>query len=47
LLSPQEVRTRPLRRKMLLAMGIVVTAISIPALTLVLRATHIFDRFVS
>ncbi len=47
LLSPQEVRTRPLRRKMLLAMGIIVTLISIPALTLALRATHIFDRFVS
>lgn len=47
LLSPQEVRTRPLRRKMLLAMGIVVTAVSIPALALALRATHIFDRFVS
>jgi len=47
LLSPQEVRTRPLRRKMLLAMGIVVTAVSIPALALALRATHVFDRFVS
>ncbi len=47
LLSPQEVRTRPLRRKMLLAMGIVATLISIPAIALALRATHIFDRFVS
>ncbi|MCU1267672.1 MAG: hypothetical protein JWM21_3990 [Acidobacteria bacterium] len=47
LLSPQEVRTRPLRRKMLLAMGIIMTLASIPALALALRATHIFDRFVS
>jgi succinoglycan biosynthesis transport protein ExoP len=47
LLSPQEVRTRPLRRKMLLALGIIVTMIAIPALALALRAIHIFDRFVS
>ena len=47
LLSPQEVKTQPLRRKMLLAMGIVVTIVSIPALMLALKATHIFDRFVS
>lgn len=47
LLSPQEVRTRPIRRKMILAMGMVLTAISIPALFLALRASHIFDRFVS
>ena len=47
LLSPQEVRTRPLRRKMLLAMGMLVTAISIPALVLAIRASHIFERFVS
>ena len=47
LLSPREVRYRPLRRRLLLAMGILVTMISIPALALALRATHIFDRFVS
>jgi len=47
LLSPQEVRARPIRRKMLLAMGMVLTAISIPAMFFALRATHIFDRFVS
>jgi polysaccharide biosynthesis transport protein len=47
LLSPQEVRTRPLRRKMLLAMGMIVTVMSIPALALIMRATHFFDRFVS
>jgi len=46
-MSPQEIKTQPLRRRMLLAMGIVVTIISIPALMLALRATHIFDRFVS
>jgi len=32
---------------MLLAMGMVLTAFSIPALFLALRASHIFDRFVS
>jgi succinoglycan biosynthesis transport protein ExoP len=47
LLSPREVRYRPLRRRLLLAMGILVTMISIPALALALRATHIFDLFVS
>lgn len=47
LLSPQEVRGRPLRRRMLLAMGVVVTVLSIPALALALKATHIFERFVS
>jgi|SRR5215813_1781946 len=47
LLSPQELRTLPLRRRMLLAMGLIVTGISIPALILALRATHVFDRFVS
>jgi len=41
LLSPQEVKTRPLRRKMLLAMGIAVTLISIPAFVLALKAIHI------
>jgi succinoglycan biosynthesis transport protein ExoP len=47
LLSPREVRARPWRRKLLLAMGIVVTMISIPAFVVALNATHIFDRFVS
>ena len=47
LLSPQEVRTRPLRRKLLLALGVVATIVSIPALFFILRATHIFERFVS
>ena len=47
LLSPQEVRTRPLRRRMLLAMGMLLTVMSIPALFLALRASHVFDRFVS
>jgi polysaccharide chain length determinant protein (PEP-CTERM system associated) len=47
LLSPQEVRTRPLRRRLLLALGVVATIVSIPALFFVLRATHLFERFVS
>ncbi len=47
LLSPREVRSRPRRQKMLLAMGVVVTVISIPALALALKATHVFERFVS
>ena len=47
LLSPQEVRTRPLRRRLLLALGVLITAVSIPALALALRATHVFERFVS
>lgn len=45
LLTPQEARRLPIRRRLLLAAGIVVTFASIPALALVLRASHIFDRF--
>ncbi len=47
LLTPQEARRVPQRRLLMLAAGIVVTILSIPALALALRATHIFDRFVS
>lgn len=47
LLTPQEARQIPRRRLLMLAAGIVVTILSIPALALALRATHIFDRFVS
>jgi polysaccharide biosynthesis transport protein len=47
LLSPHEVRARPRRQKMLLALGIVATVITIPALALALKATHVFERFVS
>lgn len=45
LLTPQEAKTIPRRRKLLLAAGIVVTIISIPLLALALRATHIFELF--
>jgi polysaccharide chain length determinant protein (PEP-CTERM system associated) len=47
LLSPQEVNALPLRRKMLLAVGIAATIISIPALALALKATHLFEHFVA
>ena len=47
LLTPKEARTRPLRRRLLLAAGFAVTVVSIPALALVLKATHVFERFVT
>ncbi|HEY6120576.1 MAG TPA: GNVR domain-containing protein, partial [Pyrinomonadaceae bacterium] len=47
LLTPQESRAIPRRRKLLLAAGLVVTVISIPLLALALRATHIFELFTS
>jgi polysaccharide chain length determinant protein (PEP-CTERM system associated) len=47
LLSPQEVVARPLRRRRLLALAVVVTVISIPALALALQATHLFERLVA
>ncbi|HVG31632.1 MAG TPA: GNVR domain-containing protein, partial [Pyrinomonadaceae bacterium] len=45
LLTPQEARRVPLRRRLLLAAGVIITLVSIPALALLLRATHVFDRF--
>jgi polysaccharide biosynthesis transport protein len=47
LLTPQEARAIPRRRKLLLAAGIAVTIVSIPLLALALRATHIFEMFSS
>ncbi len=47
LLTPQEARRIPRRRLLLLAAGIVVTIISIPALAYILKQTHVFDRLVS
>lgn len=47
LMTPQEARKGPRRRLLLLAAGIMVTIISIPALAYALKLTHIFDRFVS
>ncbi|HYV82253.1 MAG TPA: GNVR domain-containing protein [Pyrinomonadaceae bacterium] len=43
LLTPQEARAVPRRRKLLLAAGIVATIVSIPALALALKLTHVFD----
>lgn len=43
LLTPQEARTVPRRRKLLLAAGVVATMVSIPALALALKLTHVFE----
>ena len=47
LMTPQEARSLPIRRRLLLAAGVVATIVSIPALAFALRLTHVFDRFVS
>lgn len=46
LLTPREVIARPRRRRMLLAVAVVVTMVAIPVLALSLKATHLFERFV-
>jgi hypothetical protein len=43
LLTPAEARAVPRRRRLLLAAGIVLTAISIPLLALAMKATHVFE----
>jgi polysaccharide chain length determinant protein (PEP-CTERM system associated) len=43
LLTPQEARALPRRRKLLLAAGMVATIVSIPLLALALRLSHIFE----
>jgi hypothetical protein len=43
LLTPQEARKIPRRRRLLLAAGIVATIISIPLLALALKLTHVFE----
>jgi polysaccharide chain length determinant protein (PEP-CTERM system associated) len=43
LLTPQEARSVPRRRKMLLAAGVVATIVSIPMLALALKLTHVFE----
>ena len=43
LLTPQEARAVPRRRKLLLAAGVVATIVSIPALALALKLTHVFE----
>jgi protein tyrosine kinase modulator len=45
LLTPQEARAIPRRRRLLLAAGVTATVVSIPLLALALRATHIFEMF--
>jgi polysaccharide chain length determinant protein (PEP-CTERM system associated) len=45
LLTPAEALSRPRRRKLLLAAGIVATALAIPALALVLKMSQVFERF--
>jgi len=47
LLTPQEARAIPRRRKLLLAAGVAATIVSIPLLALALRATHVFEFFSS
>ena len=43
LLTPQEARAIPRRRKLLLIAGVVATIVSIPALALAFKLTHIFE----
>jgi hypothetical protein len=43
LLTPQEARSVPRRRKLLLAAGMVATIVSIPMLALALKLTHVFE----
>ncbi|MBV9209723.1 MAG: hypothetical protein JOZ52_03785 [Acidobacteria bacterium] len=47
LLTPQEARRLPQRRVLWLAAGIIATLVSIPLLTLALKLSHVFDRFVT
>lgn len=43
LLTPQEARAIPRRRRLLLAAGAVATVVSIPVLALLLKFTHVFE----
>ena len=43
LLTPQEARSRPRKRRLLLAAGMAVTIVTIPLLALVLKLTHVFE----
>ena len=47
LLTPQEAKSIPRRRRLLLAAGFAVTIVSIPLLALALRATHVFEFLMS
>jgi polysaccharide chain length determinant protein (PEP-CTERM system associated) len=43
LLTPQEARSFPRRRRLLLAAGVIATLVSIPMLALALKLTHVFE----
>jgi polysaccharide biosynthesis transport protein len=43
LLTPQEARALPRRRRLLLVAGVIATIVSIPLLALALRLTHVFE----
>jgi len=43
LLTPQEAKAIPRRRRLLLAAGVAVTVVSIPLLALALKLTHVFE----
>ena len=43
LLTPEEARSIPRRRKLLLAVGVAITIMAIPVLALTLKATHVFE----
>jgi hypothetical protein len=45
LLTAQEARAIPRRRKLALAAGIAATIVSIPAMALVLNLTHVFELY--
>jgi len=47
LLTPREQRRQRIRRTALALAGITITLVSIPALALLLRMTHVLDRFAS
>ena len=43
LMTPQEARSLPRRRRLLLTAGVIATIVSIPLLALALRLTHVFE----
>jgi polysaccharide chain length determinant protein (PEP-CTERM system associated) len=47
LMTPQEARALPRRRRLLLAAGVVATIVSIPLLALALRLSHVFELVAS
>ena len=47
LLTPQEARAVPRRRKLLLTAGVIATLVSIPMLALALKLTHVFEFLMS